>query len=75
MKASVIRAYTDRITGEIHLEGNIVELTNARAEELAAGGFVVVTSKATTQKEPAAEAASDEPKATARKRTPRKASK
>lgn len=74
MKASVIRAYTDRLTGEIHLEGDIVELTSERAEELAAGGFVVVTSKA-TPKEAAPSATGDEPKEAPRKRTTRKASR
>lgn len=74
MKASVIRAYTDRLTGEIHLEGDIVELTSERAEELAAGGFVVVTSKATQKKAEPSEV-SDEPKEAARKHTTRKVSK
>lgn len=59
MKASVKRAYTDRITGEIHLKGETVELTDERAEELARGGFVEVAA----------------PKAAARKRAPRKAAK
>lgn len=42
MKALVTKAYTDRITGEIHLAGENVELGQARAEELSAGGFVEV---------------------------------
>ena len=74
MKASVIRAYTDRLTGEIHLEGDIVELTSERAEELAAGGFVVVTSKV-TPKEAEPSEVNDAPKETARKRTTRKVRK
>lgn len=40
MKASVIKAYQDRITHELHLVGDEVELTEARAKELAGGGFV-----------------------------------
>ena len=64
MKASVKRAYTDRITGEIHLKGETVELTDERAEELARGGFVEVAAQE-----------AGEPKAAARKRAPRKAAK
>lgn len=40
MRASVIKAYTDKATSEVHFAGEIVELTDARAKELAAGGFV-----------------------------------
>lgn len=64
MKASVKRAYTDRITGEIHLKGETVELTAERADELARGGFVEAAAQET-----------GEPKAAPRKRAPRKAAK
>lgn len=40
MKAKVITAYIDRITNELHKPGEEVELTEARAKELSAGGFV-----------------------------------
>lgn len=40
MKTSVIKAYTDRETSVVHLVGEVVELTDARAKELAANGFV-----------------------------------
>ena len=64
MKAQVIRAYTDRETGEIHPSNTEVELSEARARELEAGGFVkrVTPARSTTAKSPA-------------KKTTRKASK
>jgi hypothetical protein len=40
MKATVTMAYTDRETGAVHLAGEIVELSDARAEELEQGGYV-----------------------------------
>lgn len=40
MKANVIKPYIDRETGDLHREGEVVELTAARAAELAEGGFV-----------------------------------
>lgn len=40
MRAEVIVSYTDRITGDVHFAGSSVELTEARARELAEGGFV-----------------------------------
>lgn len=62
MKATVIKAYTDRITGDIHLRGEEVELTEARAKELTEGGYVeakAAPAKAepTTKKAPAKKAA------------------
>ena len=42
MKAKVTRAYIDRITGAMCLKGDEVELTDERAAELSAGGFVEV---------------------------------
>lgn len=46
MKAKVITAYIDRITEELHKPGEEVELTEARAKELAEGGFVEVAKAA-----------------------------
>lgn len=40
MKAEVITAYTDRFTYNVHYRGETVELSEERAKELAAGGFV-----------------------------------
>lgn len=40
MKADVIKAYTDRHTRGIHLVGDVVDLTDERLAELAAGGYV-----------------------------------
>ncbi len=40
MKAKVIKAYTDRLDGVVRLPGESVELSEARAAELAAGGYV-----------------------------------
>ena len=40
MNATVLVDYYDRITGELHRPGETVELTEARAAELAGGGFV-----------------------------------
>ena len=40
MKATVTMAYTDRETGAVHLTGEAVELTDARAAELEQGGYV-----------------------------------
>lgn len=40
MKCKVITPYTDRITDEVHMPGEAVELTAARAKELADGGYV-----------------------------------
>lgn len=40
MKAEVITAYTDRLTGEVHLPGETVDLSDGRLAELAEGGFV-----------------------------------
>lgn len=42
MKAKVIIQYIDRETNIFHAVGETVELTDARASELAAGGFVAV---------------------------------
>lgn len=40
MKATVIKPYTDKFTDEIHLATETVELTEARARELSALGYV-----------------------------------
>lgn len=40
MLAEVVRHYTDRIDGAVHLAGERVELTQARAAELGGAGFV-----------------------------------
>lgn len=40
MKCNVISPYTDRHTDEVHMPGDEVELTAARATELEEGGFV-----------------------------------
>ena len=40
MKCEVKVAYTDKNNGEVHLAGESVELTEARANELASAGFV-----------------------------------
>ena len=52
MKAEVIKAYKDRITGDLHLRGAIVDVTDARAKELSEGGFVKIkeAAKPTTRK-------------------------
>lgn len=42
MKAKVIKAYTDRLDAVVRLAGDEVELTESRAAELSAGGFVEV---------------------------------
>lgn len=42
MKAKVLKAYTDRLDAIVRLVGDEVELTEARAAELSAGGFVEV---------------------------------
>lgn len=41
MKAKVITAYTDKHTGDIHLAGEVVELTAERAGELESLYYVV----------------------------------
>ncbi len=46
MKAKVTEAYIDRIDGAMHLKGEEVELTEERAAELSAGGFVEVAAPA-----------------------------
>lgn len=56
MKASVIKAYTDRLDGKVHFVGDTVELTAERADELGKGGFVEVEqakASATHKKTPA----------------------
>lgn len=40
MRARVVRAYTDRVTHELHRAGETVTLTAARARELEAAGRV-----------------------------------
>lgn len=42
MKANVVKAYTDKYTDELHLKGEAVELSDERAAELSALGFVEV---------------------------------
>lgn len=39
-KANVIKAYTDKYDGKVHLAGDTVELTDKRLKELSANGFV-----------------------------------
>lgn len=46
MLCKVITAYTDRITDEVHFKGEEVELTDARAAELSAGGYVEMPAEA-----------------------------
>lgn len=46
MKAKVIKAYTDRLDAVVRLAGDEVELTESRAAELSAGGFVEVVKAA-----------------------------
>lgn len=55
MNAHVITNYVDRETGELHLEGEHVTLTDARAAELSAGGFVRYEQAATVREMSAAE--------------------
>lgn len=40
MRARVTRAYTDRVDGSVHYPNMTVELTDERAAELSARGFV-----------------------------------
>lgn len=40
MNALVLNAYTDKHDGSVHLAGETVELTAARAKELSEAGFV-----------------------------------
>lgn len=40
MKAKVVKAFTDKNTGKIHLAGEAIDLKEARAKELERGGFV-----------------------------------
>lgn len=40
MKATVLISYTDKYTGEVHWQGETVELTAARAKELTASRHV-----------------------------------
>lgn len=42
MKATVLVSYTDKYTGEIHWQGETVELTALRAEELTRSHHVAV---------------------------------
>ncbi len=46
MKAKVTKAYTDRLDGAVRLPGESVELSEARAAELVAGGYVEVETAA-----------------------------
>lgn len=55
MNAHVITNYVDRVTGELHLEGERVTLTDARAAELSAGGFVRCEQATSTHEMSAAE--------------------
>lgn len=50
MKCKVLEPYTDRITDEVHMPGETVDVTAARADELSKGGYV--------RKQPARRAAS-----------------
>lgn len=42
MKATVIRAFTDKQTGEVRLPGLAVELSDDRAKELSVLGYVEI---------------------------------
>ena len=57
MKATVIKAYKDRLTGELNLRGAEVELTKDRAKELVEGGFVEVEAAPEKKATPAAKKA------------------
>lgn len=46
----VINSYNDKHTGETHLKGSRVELTDARAKELREGGYIKAVSKTTKEK-------------------------
>lgn len=59
MLASVVKPYTDRESGAVYLAGESVELTQARAAELAGAGYVLVTDEA-----PAPAPAAGKPKRT-----------
>lgn len=50
MKCVVTSAYTDKSDGLVHLAGETVELTEARASELASAGFVEKPAKAPAKK-------------------------
>lgn len=50
MKYKVIKEYSDRITKEYRAVGDVVELTDERAEELKAGGYVEEKKKAGAKK-------------------------
>ena len=52
MKAKVIKAYTDRIENIVRLPGSTVELSAARAGELAEGGYVEVSGGAGKAEKP-----------------------
>lgn len=43
--AKVVKAYTDRLTGTVRVPGDSVELTDERAAELSAGGFVELSAQ------------------------------
>lgn len=58
MKAEVLISYTDKHTGDVHWRGETVELTAARAKELAASRHVAVIE--------------EKPKATRRRTTAKK---
>lgn len=49
MDAKVTKAYTDRIDGSLHLEGDVVELSEARFKELSEGGYVKAIPKPTAK--------------------------
>lgn len=57
MRARVTKAYTDRIDGSVHYPNTTVELTDERAAELSAKGFVELAPGAAPP--PAEEAATD----------------
>lgn len=42
MKATVLISYTDKYTGEVHWQGDTVELTALRAEELTRSHHVAI---------------------------------
>jgi hypothetical protein len=50
MKYKVIKEYADRITKEYRAVGDVVELTDERADELKAGGYVEDVKKGAKKK-------------------------
>lgn len=49
MSAVVTKAFIDKLTGAYCLKGEVLELTDARFDELSKGGFVKPVSKPKTK--------------------------